>query len=153
MARIGFTPRRTIAYLYVWTLMLAGLALALRFIPYSDHHGHFRIGWSLLLLALGLLVLAASVYLVYLLEILKFRRLATLRVRLSVPKASAGGDRTRRRDGISKRAKCRCGAPAGRAPATGSRSRPLATAADRSPAASRTSATRRTAPRRPSPSA
>jgi UDP-GlcNAc:undecaprenyl-phosphate/decaprenyl-phosphate GlcNAc-1-phosphate transferase len=88
MARIGFTPRRTIAYLYIWTLMLAGLALALRFIPYSDHHGHFNTGWSLLLLALVLLVFAASVYLVYLLEILKFRRLATLRVRLQRPEAS-----------------------------------------------------------------
>ncbi len=86
MARIGFTPRRTIAYLYAWTIMLAGLALAVRFIPYSDHHGHFRTGWSLVLLALGLLVLAASVYLIYLLEILKFRRLATLRVRRNGPK-------------------------------------------------------------------
>jgi UDP-GlcNAc:undecaprenyl-phosphate GlcNAc-1-phosphate transferase len=69
--------------------MLAGLALALRFIPYSDHHGHFRIGWSLVLLALGLMVLAASVYLVYLLEILKFRRLDTLRVRMARPGASS----------------------------------------------------------------
>ncbi len=39
MARIGFSNRRTIAYLYAWTLMLAGLALALRFVPYSDHQG------------------------------------------------------------------------------------------------------------------
>ena len=42
MARIGFSSRRTIAYLYAWTLMLAGLALALRFIPYSDHKGHLH---------------------------------------------------------------------------------------------------------------
>ncbi len=56
MARIGFTRRRTIAYLYAWTLMLAGLALALRFIPYSDHHGHLHTGWTLVLVALGLLV-------------------------------------------------------------------------------------------------
>ena len=42
MARIGFSSRRTIAYLYAWTLMLAGLALALRFVPYSDHKGHLR---------------------------------------------------------------------------------------------------------------
>jgi UDP-GlcNAc:undecaprenyl-phosphate GlcNAc-1-phosphate transferase len=88
MARIGFTPRRTIAYLYAWTLMLAGLALALRFIPYSDHHGHFRTGWTLVLAGLGLVVGAASVYLVYLLEILKFRRLDTLRLRLLRPTAS-----------------------------------------------------------------
>ncbi len=75
MARIGFSPRRTIAYLYAWTLMLAGLALALRFIPYSDHHGHLHTGWAAVMALLGLLVLAASVYLVYVLEILKFRRL------------------------------------------------------------------------------
>ena len=36
MARIGFSSRRTIAYLYAWTLLLAGLALALRFVPYSE---------------------------------------------------------------------------------------------------------------------
>jgi UDP-GlcNAc:undecaprenyl-phosphate GlcNAc-1-phosphate transferase len=68
--------------------MLAGLALALRFIPYSDHHGHFRTGWTLVLAGLGLVVGAASVYLVYLLEILKFRRLDTLRLRLLRPTAS-----------------------------------------------------------------
>ncbi len=78
MARIGFSPRRTIAYLYAWTLMLAGLALALRFVPYSDHHGHLHTGWALVMAALGLLVAAASVYLVYVLEILKFRRLDVL---------------------------------------------------------------------------
>lgn len=75
MARIGFSPRRTIAYLYAWTLMLAGLALALRFVPYSDHHGHLHAGWAAVMALLGLLVLAASVYLVYVLEIVKFRRL------------------------------------------------------------------------------
>jgi UDP-GlcNAc:undecaprenyl-phosphate GlcNAc-1-phosphate transferase len=89
MARIGFTPRRTIAYLYAWTLMLAGLALALRFIPYSDHHGHFRTGWGLVLLGLGLIVAAASVYLVYVLEILKFRRVDTMRLRGLRPGASS----------------------------------------------------------------
>jgi UDP-GlcNAc:undecaprenyl-phosphate GlcNAc-1-phosphate transferase len=80
MARIGFSSRRTIAYLYAWTLMLAGLALALRFVPYSDHHGHLHTGWTLVMIALGLVAVAASVYLVYVLEILKFRRLDTVRV-------------------------------------------------------------------------
>jgi UDP-GlcNAc:undecaprenyl-phosphate/decaprenyl-phosphate GlcNAc-1-phosphate transferase len=89
MARIGFSNRRTIGYLYAWTLMLAGLALALRFIPYSDHKGHLQTGWTLVLLALGLLVAAASVYLVYVLEILKFRRLDAVRLRLLRPDASA----------------------------------------------------------------
>lgn len=73
MARIGFSPRRTVAYLYGWTLMLAGVAIALRFIPYSDHHGGYHLGWALVMGAIGLVAVAASIYLVYVLEILKFR--------------------------------------------------------------------------------
>jgi UDP-GlcNAc:undecaprenyl-phosphate GlcNAc-1-phosphate transferase len=88
MARIGFSNRRTIAYLYAWTLMLAGLALALRFVPYSNHHGRLYTGWALVMLAIGLLVAAASVYLVYVLEILKFRRLDSIRLRRLRPEAS-----------------------------------------------------------------
>jgi UDP-GlcNAc:undecaprenyl-phosphate GlcNAc-1-phosphate transferase len=88
MARIGFSSRRTIAYLYAWTLMLAGLALALRFVPYSDHRGHLRSGWVLVMIGLGALAVAASVYLVYVLEILKFRRLDAMRLRLLRPDAS-----------------------------------------------------------------
>jgi UDP-GlcNAc:undecaprenyl-phosphate GlcNAc-1-phosphate transferase len=89
MARIGFSSRRTITYLYAWTLMLAGLALALRFVPYSDHHGHLHTGWTLVMIALALLAVAASVYLVYVLEILKFRRLDASRLRRLRPDASA----------------------------------------------------------------
>jgi UDP-GlcNAc:undecaprenyl-phosphate/decaprenyl-phosphate GlcNAc-1-phosphate transferase len=88
MARIGFSRRRTIAYLYAWTLMLAGLALALRFVPYSDHKGHLHFGWTVVMAALVLLVAAASVYLVYVLEILKFRRLDVIRLRRLRPEAS-----------------------------------------------------------------
>jgi UDP-GlcNAc:undecaprenyl-phosphate GlcNAc-1-phosphate transferase len=73
MARIGFSQRKTVAYLYTWTLLLAGLAIALRFVPYSNHHGHYRLGWSLLMAAIALVVVAASIYLVFVLEILKFR--------------------------------------------------------------------------------
>ncbi len=88
MARIGFSSRRTIAYLYTWTLMLAGLALALRFVPYSDHKGHLHTGWTAVLVGLALLAVAASVYLVYVLEILKFRALDALRLRRLRPDAS-----------------------------------------------------------------
>ena len=88
MARIGFSPRRTVVYFYGWTLLLAGLALALRFVPYSDHHGHLHTGWSLVMGALGLVVAAASVYLIYVLEILKFKRIATLRQRRLEPDAT-----------------------------------------------------------------
>jgi UDP-GlcNAc:undecaprenyl-phosphate GlcNAc-1-phosphate transferase len=88
MARIGFSTRRTIAYLYAWTLMLAGLVLALRFVPYSDHKGHLDTGWVLVMVAIALVVGAASIYLVYVLEILKFRRLDALRIRRLRPDAS-----------------------------------------------------------------
>ena len=88
MARIGFSSRRTIAYLYAWTLMLAGFALALRFVPYSNHKGRLYLGWTLAIAGLALLVVAASVYLVYVLEILKFRRLDALRLRRLRPYAS-----------------------------------------------------------------
>jgi UDP-GlcNAc:undecaprenyl-phosphate GlcNAc-1-phosphate transferase len=74
MANIGFSQRRTVAYLYAWTLVMAGLALALRFVPYSDDHGHFDLLWTAVMALLGILALAASVYLVYVLEILKLRR-------------------------------------------------------------------------------
>jgi UDP-GlcNAc:undecaprenyl-phosphate/decaprenyl-phosphate GlcNAc-1-phosphate transferase len=88
MARIGFSRRRTIAYLYGWTLLLAGFALALRFVPYSNHKGHLYLGWTLVMIALALFVAVASVYLVYVLEILKFRRLDAIRLRRLRPEAS-----------------------------------------------------------------
>jgi UDP-GlcNAc:undecaprenyl-phosphate GlcNAc-1-phosphate transferase len=72
--RIGFSQRRTVLYLYGWTLSLAALALALRFVPYSDDHGNFDAAWSLVIVAFGLVAFAATIYLVYTLEILKFRR-------------------------------------------------------------------------------
>jgi UDP-GlcNAc:undecaprenyl-phosphate/decaprenyl-phosphate GlcNAc-1-phosphate transferase len=74
MARIGFSQRRTVLYLYLWTLSLAALALALRFVPYSDDHGNFDTGWMIVIIGIGVLAIAASIYLVYVLEIVKFRR-------------------------------------------------------------------------------
>jgi UDP-GlcNAc:undecaprenyl-phosphate GlcNAc-1-phosphate transferase len=74
MANIGFSQRRTVTYLYAWTLVMAALALALRFVPYSDNHGHFDLFWSLVMGILILLALAASIYLIFVLEIVKLRR-------------------------------------------------------------------------------
>jgi UDP-GlcNAc:undecaprenyl-phosphate GlcNAc-1-phosphate transferase len=73
-ANIGFSQRRTVLYLYGWTLSLAALALAMRFVPYSDDNGTLNTGWALVIAAFGLVALAASLYLVLVLEILKFRR-------------------------------------------------------------------------------
>jgi UDP-GlcNAc:undecaprenyl-phosphate GlcNAc-1-phosphate transferase len=74
MANIGFSQRRTLAYLYGWTAVMALLALALRFVPYSDNHGHFNAFWTAVMAVCLALALAASVYLVEVLEILKLRR-------------------------------------------------------------------------------
>jgi UDP-GlcNAc:undecaprenyl-phosphate GlcNAc-1-phosphate transferase len=74
MANIGFSQRRTLAYLYGWALVMAGLALALRFIPYSDDHGNFDPLWTIVIVICLVAALAASVYLVITLEILKLRR-------------------------------------------------------------------------------
>jgi UDP-GlcNAc:undecaprenyl-phosphate/decaprenyl-phosphate GlcNAc-1-phosphate transferase len=73
-ANIGFSQRRTVLYLYGWTVSLAALALAMRFVPYSEDDGTLNAGWALVIAAFGLIALAASLYLVLVLEILKFRR-------------------------------------------------------------------------------
>jgi UDP-GlcNAc:undecaprenyl-phosphate GlcNAc-1-phosphate transferase len=73
-ANIGFSQRRTVLYLYGWTVSLAALALAMRFVPYSEDDGTLNLGWALVIAAFGLIAFAASLYLVLVLEILKFRR-------------------------------------------------------------------------------
>jgi UDP-GlcNAc:undecaprenyl-phosphate/decaprenyl-phosphate GlcNAc-1-phosphate transferase len=81
---IGFSQRRTVLYLYCWTLTLAALALALRFVPYSDDDGTLNAGWAAVMACVGLIALAASVYLVRVLEILKFRRFRERELRRQV---------------------------------------------------------------------
>ncbi len=73
-ARIGFSQRRTVLYLYAWTLSLAALALALRFVPYSQDDGTLNPEWAAVIGVFFLAAFAASIYLVLVLEILKFRR-------------------------------------------------------------------------------
>lgn len=74
MANIGFSQRRTLAYLYGWTLALAAVALALRFVPYSDDRGNFDPVWTVVMAAIFACGIAASFYVIYVLEILKLRR-------------------------------------------------------------------------------
>src|SRR5579871_557378 len=53
MARIGFSQRKTVAYLYAWTALLAGVAVALRYVPYHDRgvtHPHYHLGWLLFMI-------------------------------------------------------------------------------------------------------
>ena len=82
MARIGFSERKTVAYLYAWTFLMAGLAVALRII--SHHHRH-QAGWIAFLVVLALVCAAASVYLIYVLEIFKFKGMRTIELRRADP--------------------------------------------------------------------
>jgi UDP-GlcNAc:undecaprenyl-phosphate/decaprenyl-phosphate GlcNAc-1-phosphate transferase len=91
MANIGFSQRRTLAYLYGWTMILAALALALRYVPYSDDRGHFDALWSVVMGACILITIAASVYVVIVLEILKLRRIR-LRERLRISSGAPSPD-------------------------------------------------------------
>jgi UDP-GlcNAc:undecaprenyl-phosphate GlcNAc-1-phosphate transferase len=83
--RIGFSQRRTVLYLYAWTLITAADAVALRFIPYSERSGRLNPGWAALMAALLVLGVAASLYLIYTLEILKWRRLRSWQLRRADP--------------------------------------------------------------------
>jgi UDP-GlcNAc:undecaprenyl-phosphate/decaprenyl-phosphate GlcNAc-1-phosphate transferase len=80
--RIGFSQRRTAAYLHVWALMMAAYALLARFYP-PRPRGDWDLERSLVLAGVGLLVIAASVWMVYTLEILKARHLQVLGLRRS----------------------------------------------------------------------
>jgi UDP-GlcNAc:undecaprenyl-phosphate/decaprenyl-phosphate GlcNAc-1-phosphate transferase len=80
-ANIGFSQRRTVLYLYGWTLSLAALALALRFVPYTDDHGHFDVTWSLVMVGFAIPAFVASIYLVLVLEILKLKRFRQFQLR------------------------------------------------------------------------
>src|ERR671923_881094 len=67
---IGFSQRRAALYMYAWCAILAGAALATRFIPFRAH-GVWHLWPTVAVTAIGLVALAASVYIVYLLEIVK----------------------------------------------------------------------------------
>jgi UDP-GlcNAc:undecaprenyl-phosphate/decaprenyl-phosphate GlcNAc-1-phosphate transferase len=67
---IGFSQRRAALYMYAWCATLAAAALATRFIP-PRPHGELDLSNTLVDAAIGLVAIAASVYIVYLLEIVK----------------------------------------------------------------------------------
>jgi UDP-GlcNAc:undecaprenyl-phosphate/decaprenyl-phosphate GlcNAc-1-phosphate transferase len=74
---LGFSQPRAVAYIYFWVATLAAAALGTRYIPFRED-GHWHSWPTVGAAALGLLAVAASVYMVYLLEIVK---LANPRVR------------------------------------------------------------------------
>jgi UDP-GlcNAc:undecaprenyl-phosphate GlcNAc-1-phosphate transferase len=85
MARIGFSQRKTVIYLYVWSFLMAGLAVGLRIV---SHHHRNQAGWVVGLLAFAVVCAAASVYLIYVLEIFKFKGLRMIEIRRNDPGTS-----------------------------------------------------------------
>lgn len=72
--RIGFSQRRTAAYLHLWAALLAAFAILVRFVP-PRPLGIWDLGNTLVVSAAGVLVVGASVWMIYTLEILKARHL------------------------------------------------------------------------------
>jgi UDP-GlcNAc:undecaprenyl-phosphate/decaprenyl-phosphate GlcNAc-1-phosphate transferase len=68
--RRGFTQRRAALTIWGWCATLAAAAFATRFIPFRAH-GVWHPGWTLLAAAIGLIAVFFSVYVVYVLEIVK----------------------------------------------------------------------------------
>ncbi|MGZ4301701.1 MAG: hypothetical protein ACXVE0_08850, partial [Gaiellaceae bacterium] len=68
--RLGYSQRRAVLYLWTWCAMLALAALALRFIR-PHQHGEWHPWRTVVVSLFGLVAVAASVYMVYLLEIVK----------------------------------------------------------------------------------
>lgn len=70
---IGWGQRKTVLALYAWCALMGAAAITLRFVRYRDPDGGLNLDGALVLGGAGLLALAASVYMVYVLEILKWR--------------------------------------------------------------------------------
>ena len=86
--RKKWKQRQTVAFLYAWTSMMAGIAVALRFIPYSERSGSLNTGWAVLMGALMAFGIGASLWAIYVLEILKFRRFREFQMRRADPDTS-----------------------------------------------------------------
>jgi UDP-GlcNAc:undecaprenyl-phosphate GlcNAc-1-phosphate transferase len=67
---IGFSQRRAAVTMWLWCGSLAGAALATRFIPFRES-GDWHLWESLAVVGIAFFALAFSVYVVYLLEIVK----------------------------------------------------------------------------------
>ncbi|HEY3551194.1 MAG TPA: MraY family glycosyltransferase [Gaiellaceae bacterium] len=68
--RRGFSQRRAAVTIWGWCITLAAAAFATRFVPFRAH-GVWHAWWTLLAGAIGLAAVLFSVYVVYVLEIVK----------------------------------------------------------------------------------
>jgi UDP-GlcNAc:undecaprenyl-phosphate GlcNAc-1-phosphate transferase len=90
---IGFSVRRATVTIWLWCATLAAAALGTRFFPVHEH-GRWQTWATLGAAALGVLALAASIYVVYTLEIVK---LANPRIRRREAEQRAAEQRERAR--------------------------------------------------------
>jgi UDP-GlcNAc:undecaprenyl-phosphate GlcNAc-1-phosphate transferase len=89
---IGYSQRRAALTMWGWCAILAGAALATRFL--SPHaHGDWRVGRTIAVGLIGAAALGASIYMVYLLEIVK---LANPRIRRREQETRAAAEARRR---------------------------------------------------------
>jgi UDP-GlcNAc:undecaprenyl-phosphate/decaprenyl-phosphate GlcNAc-1-phosphate transferase len=85
---IGFSQRRAAVTMWLWCLTLAGAALATRFVPFREG-GVWHLWETVGVAAIAVVALASSVYVVYLLEIVK---LMNPRVRRRVRQQAGDAD-------------------------------------------------------------
>jgi UDP-GlcNAc:undecaprenyl-phosphate GlcNAc-1-phosphate transferase len=71
--RRGFSQRQAVLYLYAWCVILGAAALATRFVPFREG-GQWHLWPTVAVALIGFLAVATSLYMVYMLEILKLRR-------------------------------------------------------------------------------
>ena len=86
---IGFSQARAVTYMYAWCAILAAAALATRFLP-PRPRGDWDLSNAIVAGLVGLAALAASIYIAYLLEIVK---LANPRIRRREERARREAER------------------------------------------------------------
>jgi UDP-GlcNAc:undecaprenyl-phosphate GlcNAc-1-phosphate transferase len=102
MLRIGYSQRQAALRLYAWCAAMSGFALAVKFLP-ARPHGHWQLWPTVWLSLFAVVALGWSVYVVYALEIVKYRHLRMLGIarRRDVPgDAAVVTERRRRRDSV-----------------------------------------------------
>ncbi len=103
MLRVGYSQRQAALVLYGWCVVLAAFALAVRFLHYKDPQGAVDVGQTLALSGFGLVAIAASAFVVYELEIIKYRHLRMIGIaRNADPEDDVPlvAERRRRREGV-----------------------------------------------------
>ncbi len=89
---IGFSQRRAALTMWLWCASLAGAALATRFVPFREG-GDWHLWETIAVLAIGLVAVAFSIYVVYLLEIVKLMNPRVRRRERENGKADEAGER------------------------------------------------------------